>query len=160
MTQPKVFGGDSKSKPHIQSHEKKIFGGIPVSSSQRAALSKKDNIQAEQHRSLRRTESADRPPRTPSPVVKDISSFITSISKGPFSLNGHFGDLYEGWHIKAGRVALKRPRIVMGGNNEDIIRVRSPITIADSIQTDSMSELYRGSRGKLKHGVVYAIPIF
>lgn len=57
-------------------------------------------------------------------VVNDIGSFITSISKDPVRLNGHFCDVFEGMHSTAGRVALKRPRIGgMIGDEEATVRV-------------------------------------
>lgn len=61
---------------------------------------------------------------TSSPLVDDIGSFITSISKDPVRLNGHFCDVFEGMHSTAGRVALKRPRIGgMIGDEEATVRV-------------------------------------
>lgn len=59
------------------------------------------------------------------PHIRDIGESILSISQHPVSLNGHFCDLYEGVHAVAGKVALKRPRIVVSGANQDTIRVRS-----------------------------------
>ncbi|KAG8919772.1 hypothetical protein FRC01_001116, partial [Tulasnella sp. 417] len=68
------------------------------------------------------TKTTDRPSRTPSPLIDDIGPLITWISPTPSKVNGHFCDVFEGKHSKAGKVALKRPRIGATGYDEVIIR--------------------------------------
>ncbi|KAG8939826.1 hypothetical protein FRC04_005957 [Tulasnella sp. 424] len=56
------------------------------------------------------------------PALCDIGSFITSISKDAVRVNGHFCDVFEGMHLTAGRVALKRLRIGGIGDEDATIR--------------------------------------
>ncbi|KAG8907200.1 hypothetical protein FRC01_007771, partial [Tulasnella sp. 417] len=57
----------------------------------------------------------------PTALIDDIGSAITWISPNPVKVNGHFCDVFEGVHVKAGKVALKRPRIGVTGYNDDEI---------------------------------------
>ncbi|KAG9041543.1 hypothetical protein FS837_012098 [Tulasnella sp. UAMH 9824] len=52
----------------------------------------------------------------------DIGPAITQISPDPVKINGHFCDVFEGVHEKAGKVALKRPRIDSRGYDATILR--------------------------------------
>ncbi|KAG9044850.1 hypothetical protein FS837_007407 [Tulasnella sp. UAMH 9824] len=52
----------------------------------------------------------------------DIGPAITWISSIPVKINGHFCDLFEGNHLEAGKVALKRPRIDATGYTDAILR--------------------------------------
>ncbi|KIO22282.1 hypothetical protein M407DRAFT_79388 [Tulasnella calospora MUT 4182] len=45
----------------------------------------------------------------------DLDVLVVSISSVAFSVNGHFGDVFEGTHKTIGRIALKRPRISATG---------------------------------------------
>ncbi|KAG8974853.1 hypothetical protein FRC05_006786 [Tulasnella sp. 425] len=55
-------------------------------------------------------------------LADDIGRAITWISPFPINLNGHFCDLYEGMHLTAGKVALKRPRISATGYDDVVVR--------------------------------------
>ncbi|KAG9044845.1 hypothetical protein FS837_007427 [Tulasnella sp. UAMH 9824] len=52
----------------------------------------------------------------------DLEALVAPIASMPFSVNGHFGDVFEGTHRTLGRVALKRPRISGKGYDDDVIR--------------------------------------
>ncbi|KAG8920395.1 hypothetical protein FRC01_000789 [Tulasnella sp. 417] len=52
----------------------------------------------------------------------DIGLAITWISPTPVQVNGHFCDVFEGTHVKAGKVALKRPRIGLAGYDDVVVR--------------------------------------
>ncbi|KIO31728.1 hypothetical protein M407DRAFT_217769 [Tulasnella calospora MUT 4182] len=54
--------------------------------------------------------------------IDDIGFAITCISPTPVKVNGHFCDVFEGIHGKAGRVALKRPRIGATGYDDVVVR--------------------------------------
>ncbi|KAG8917803.1 hypothetical protein FRC01_002202 [Tulasnella sp. 417] len=54
--------------------------------------------------------------------LDDIGLAITWISPTPVRVNGHFCDVLEGTHVKAGKVALKRPRIGLAGYDDVIVR--------------------------------------
>ncbi|KAG8981122.1 hypothetical protein FRC05_004022 [Tulasnella sp. 425] len=51
---------------------------------------------------------------------EDVGALITWISPTPVKVNGGFGDVFAGTHSRAGKVALKRPRIGPTGYNEDL----------------------------------------
>ncbi|KAG9044855.1 hypothetical protein FS837_007412 [Tulasnella sp. UAMH 9824] len=55
-------------------------------------------------------------------LVDDIGPTITWISPNPVKVNGHFCDVYEGLHVKVGRVALKRPRTGEKGYDDVVVR--------------------------------------
>lgn len=57
-------------------------------------------------------------------LTHDIGPAITWISALPVKINGHFCDLFEGTHLKAGKVALKRPRVGASGYDDVVVRVR------------------------------------
>ncbi|KAG9042266.1 hypothetical protein FS837_011086 [Tulasnella sp. UAMH 9824] len=67
-------------------------------------------------------ESFDPPSQNSSSPLGDIGSFIVYISEDPVRINGHFCDVFEGLHSKAGKVALKRPRIGGTGDEEEVIK--------------------------------------
>lgn len=54
----------------------------------------------------------------------DIGQLITNISPHPIYINGHFGDVFKGFHQEVGEVALKRLRIGGMGDEELVVRVR------------------------------------
>ncbi|KAG9044050.1 hypothetical protein FS837_008844 [Tulasnella sp. UAMH 9824] len=62
-------------------------------------------------------------PGAPSVVIDDIGSSVTSVSSVPVKVNGRFCDVFEGMHVTAGKVALKRPRIGATGYDEGVIRL-------------------------------------
>ncbi|KIO18682.1 hypothetical protein M407DRAFT_83657 [Tulasnella calospora MUT 4182] len=51
-------------------------------------------------------------------VETDLDALVVSISSLAFSVNGHFGDVFEGTHRTIGRIALKRPRISATGYDD------------------------------------------
>lgn len=55
--------------------------------------------------------------------VLGIGSLITSIDPTPINVNGHFNDIFLGYHRIFGQVALRRPR-TSERNHADTIRVR------------------------------------
>ncbi|KAG8914602.1 hypothetical protein FRC00_012156, partial [Tulasnella sp. 408] len=57
-------------------------------------------------------------PGTPYVVIDDIGSSVTYVSPIPVKVNGRFCDVFEGMHVTAGKVALKRPRIGATGYDE------------------------------------------
>ncbi|KAG8921294.1 hypothetical protein FRC01_000322 [Tulasnella sp. 417] len=62
------------------------------------------------------------PPTATILLSDDIRNSITWISPYPVKINGRFCDVFEGNHTKAGRVALKRPRIGATGYDDVILR--------------------------------------
>ncbi|KAG8995836.1 hypothetical protein FRB90_000080 [Tulasnella sp. 427] len=58
-----------------------------------------------------------------STLMDDIGSLITSMSSVAVKINGRFCDVFEGLHVTAGKVALKRPRIGSTGYDTDVIRI-------------------------------------
>ncbi|KAG8901503.1 hypothetical protein FRC00_006725 [Tulasnella sp. 408] len=54
----------------------------------------------------------------------DLESLVFCISPVAVSIDGGYGDVFEGTHKTLGRVALKRPRVSGTGYNEDVVRVR------------------------------------
>ncbi|KAG9044853.1 hypothetical protein FS837_007410 [Tulasnella sp. UAMH 9824] len=54
--------------------------------------------------------------------LDDIEFAITSLSLILVKVNGHFCDVFEGTHVNAGKVALKRPRIDLTGYDDVIVR--------------------------------------
>ncbi|KIO31706.1 hypothetical protein M407DRAFT_4836 [Tulasnella calospora MUT 4182] len=120
------LGGDSNSESYQEPRESSEPGSALVSSSQSLVLSQEGNCETDQHLSLSRTGGTNQPSRTPSPLVDDIGSLIVSISPDAVRVNGHFCDVFEGSHINAGKVALKRPRIGATGYDDVVIRVGNP----------------------------------
>ncbi|KAG8911009.1 hypothetical protein FRC01_005984, partial [Tulasnella sp. 417] len=57
------------------------------------------------------------------PSIEDIGSSVTYVSSVAVRVNGRFCDVFEGTHITAGKVALKRPRIGATGYDEGVIRL-------------------------------------
>lgn len=107
-----------------------------------------------------------RPPEDSTPsdsmiLVDDIGHTITWISPNPVKVNGHFCDVYEGLHVKFGRVALKRPRTGEKGYDDEVVRVRGlPLTSAKGYTELTCGFCaFSDSNGKLQHGVNYVIPI-
>ncbi|KAG8913799.1 Transcriptional regulatory protein sin3, partial [Tulasnella sp. 408] len=55
-------------------------------------------------------------------VQEDIGFAITWISPTPVKVTGHFCDVFEGTHLKEGKIALKRPRIGLTGYDDVVVR--------------------------------------
>lgn len=64
------------------------------------------------------------------PEIENIGSTILEISKRPINISGGFGDLYLGTHATAGKVALKRPRLVPEGQDLIVAKVRGSSFLA------------------------------
>ncbi|KAG8915185.1 hypothetical protein FRC00_006842 [Tulasnella sp. 408] len=66
----------------------------------------------------------------------NFGQFISDMGPQPIHINGHFGDVFKGFHQTVGEVALKRLRIGGTGDEERIIRLAEAASAIDYLHQE------------------------
>ncbi|KAG8915052.1 hypothetical protein FRC00_008390, partial [Tulasnella sp. 408] len=112
----------STSHPEVLVRSASIIGTEKGPRSNRKyLLDKKDLIRESEEDRQPPLQVRGAEPGAPYVVIDDIGSSVTYVSPVPVKVNGRFCDVFEGMHVTAGKVALKRPRIGATGYDEGVI---------------------------------------